>query len=430
MIRTPSLRGRMVLVSILGLAIVTGTLDAFVFTSLRDRLEQSLIEVLDARAAIARGLDDEPDAERVAAELERAGVPAIVTDGAGATYLSDPPGRSYGLVPPGQTGDGEVERRVVDLGEDITVEVQVARGGTDRTLQRLLFFELVGTVSVLLLALVVLRRVAALVTRPVEQIVEVADAISAGDTSKRLSPTDPDTELGRMATAFDRTVDAMETAIDEARAAQASSRRFLSDAAHQLRTPLAGLRASAESLLRTPDAPDRDVMLANIARESVRATRLVVSLLQMARLDRGDEVVLEDVDLARVAREERDRAQTLAPELTVSLDLEGRDLGVRGDGRAIRDAIANLLDNARAHASTRLGLSVIEELGDVRIVVEDDGPGVPEGEEERVFERFVSLGGSGSGLGLAIARGVARSHGGDLTVEGARFELVIPRARI
>lgn len=430
MIRTPSLRGRLLLAGIAGLALVTVTLDAFLFVSLRERLEASLVEVLDAREQVVRQLDTTGGAEQVAIELARAGVPAIVVGTDGEVHLSDPPGRSFGVVPPGRLEGSDVETRAVALEDGTMVEVQVARGGADRTLRLLLLFEGIGTITVLLAALLVLRRVAASITRPIEQIVAVADAIAEGDTGRRLDPTQPETELGRMATAFDRTVDALEAALGEARDAQAAGRRFLSDAAHQLRTPLAGLRASADSLLRDPDSPERDPLLANIARESVRASRLVDSLLHVARLDRGGSLTFVDLDLRQVVAEERDRALTLAPHLAVEVTTQGTDFVIGGDRAALKDAIANLLDNARNHARDRIDIHLEQDVGSVRVEVHDDGPGVPPGSEEEVFERFVSLGGAGSGLGLAIARGVARSHGGELTALGATFTLQLPRALV
>ena len=187
-----------------------------------------------------------------------------------------------------------------------------------------------------------LTRAATVITRPLDRMVDTANTIAAGDLDRRLDPSDPGTELGRMAEAFDQMIDALDEAVHEARDAETRSRRFLADAAHQLRTPLAGLRASAETLLAHPDGPDRDRMAANVARESARLSRLVSSLLQVARLDRGEPPARRPTDLRRLVAGELERQRALAPTLTFELDTVPDLPTVSCDPHAIRDALANL----------------------------------------------------------------------------------------
>jgi signal transduction histidine kinase len=260
-------------------------------------------------------------------------------------------------------------------------------------------------------------------------MVDTATRIAEGDRHQRLDPTDPTTELGRMAAAFDRTFGALDRALTEAEDAETRSRRFLADAAHQLRTPLAGLRASAEILLAHPDGPDRDRMVANVSREAARMSRLVDRLLRIARIDRGEAPELQRVDLGRLARDEVNRQRPLAPDLTLDLDTGDAPTVVDCDPDAVREALANLLDNARRHARSEVQVHVARGLGIGRVTVRDDGPGLPAQDVETVFDRFTTSS-DGSGLGLPIARGIAEAHGGELRWADGGFVLTLPAAAL
>lgn len=236
------------------------------------------------------------------------------------------------------------------------------------------------------------------------------------------------TESRWMATTLDVTLKTLEEALADAQAAEARSRGFLADAAHQLRTPLAGIRAAAQSLLLGTDAVDRDRLLTDLVREASRAGRLVGSLLQIARIDEGEALIPKPTDLVALCADEVDRAWSIAPRLDIVLGTEELppELPVLDEG-AVREILANLLDNARRHAEARIEIVVGRNGGGVDVRVSDDGPGLPLGAEERVFQRFVSLDGKGGcGLGLAIARELARAHGGDLSYQRPNFALRLP----
>jgi two-component system OmpR family sensor kinase len=415
MIQTPSLRSRVTRLTIVVVVVLVLALDLFVYLSLRDRLDDTLSEVLDARVALVGRLAREvPDGEALVAELDDLGVPVRLT----------PPGDAS--APPDDVAPRS-ERRVVTLPDGTVLEVFVSRVGADSTLRRVLVVELLGSGIVVLLALVLVNRAATVVTRPLEHMVDAARDIAAGDLDRRLAPSDPDTELGRMAAAFDQMVDALEAAVTDARQAETRSRRFLADAAHQLRTPLAGLRASAETLLAHPDGPDRDQLAANLARESARLTRLVSSLLRVARLDRGEPPTRRATDLEQLVADELDRQRDLAPALQLTLATTGPVPIVSCDPDAIREALANLLDNARRFAVRSVRVTLRPAVGAVVVEVCDDGPGVPDDLRDRVFDRFQSSDG-GSGLGLAIARGVLHAHGGDLRLVDDAFLMTVPVA--
>ena len=231
-----------------------------------------------------------------------------------------------------------------------------------------------------------------------------------------------------MAATLNSMIGALETALDDARASEDLSRRFLADAAHQLRTPIAGIRACAETLLRGTTAEQRDRLLADVVRETARASRLMTSLLRLARLDRGEVLSARPSDIVALCESEAERARLLAPDLDISVHvLDAPPRGLRLDPGAVQEILANLLDNARRHAATRVDVMIRDTGGRVEVGVTDDGPGVPPTAVDRIFERFVSVDGrGGSGLGLPIARELARAHHGDLIYRGKVFVLDLP----
>jgi len=234
------------------------------------------------------------------------------------------------------------------------------------------------------------------------------------------------TEQRFLADTLDATLLALEEALDEAKASEERTREFLADAAHQLRTPMAGIRACAETLLRGVPAESADELLASMVRETSRAARLVTALLQMARLDQGQHLEVAPCDVVAVCTNEVERARVLAPHLHVQLVAEGEISWPEVDAKALHEMLANLVDNARRHATSQVSVHVEASPAEVRIRVCDDGPGVPADLQDRIFQRFVSLDGrGGSGLGLPIARGYARAMGGDLTY-GDGFVLTFP----
>jgi two-component system OmpR family sensor kinase len=222
---------------------------------------------------------------------------------------------------------------------------------------------------------------------------------------------------------------ALEAAYDEARQSELTTRRFLDDAAHQLRTPITSIRASAETLQRKITHEQREKLLAAVVRESERAGRLMAGLLRMARLGHPSPVQLVPTDLGALCEEEADQARLDSPHLDISVRIpESPPLG-RPELAAdvVSEILVNLIDNARRHARTTIEIAVRRDDDRLRICVMDDGPGLPADQAELVFERFVSLDAKGgSGLGLAIARELARAHGGDVTYEDGAFVLGLP----
>jgi two-component system, OmpR family, sensor kinase len=232
-------------------------------------------------------------------------------------------------------------------------------------------------------------------------------------------------------------------AVIEARALRLAGermRRFLADASHELRTPIAGVQASAETLIRTsPGRGAREELVLRILRDAHRAGRLVDDLLAMTRLEQGIPLAMEQFDLVPLAAAAAELTRELAPAVKVQLDAPGRS-ELDGDPQRISQVLDNLLSNAR-HATPEGGhitVRVAVQPAEVQVEVIDTGPGVPPADRERIFERFTRLAGTypagpdGNGLGLAIARGIAKAHSGTLTCVdpvggGARFLLRLPR---
>ncbi|MGH9263350.1 MAG: sensor histidine kinase [Acidimicrobiales bacterium] len=221
---------------------------------------------------------------------------------------------------------------------------------------------------------------------------------------------------------------ALRRALQQARTSERRSKEFLAYAAHQLRTPVAGIRASAEALVLTASASQRDQLASNLTAESERMGRLVQSLLRLTRLDQGEPREQRPCDLQALLRTEMDRVRGRAPDLELQLRVApGVPPSMVVDPTAIAEIAANLLDNARRHALRRIDITIETSGTWLCITVADDGTGLPIGGEERAFDRFVSLDGhGGSGLGLAIARSLAEAQGGELAYRSGRFVVKVP----
>jgi signal transduction histidine kinase len=299
-----------------------------------------------------------------------------------------------------------------------------------------------------LAALVIVAVVVPLAVRfglsPLDAMTRLARDVSAGRRGHRLSARECNTELGCTAQAFDDMLDALEGAERRALASEEGMRRFVADAAHELRTPLAGISAASEAVLQLPDDSDlqtRQRLLMVLGREAHRAGRIVDDLLDLARIDSGLSLHAEPTDLRQLVDAQAERVRLLHPELAIRVD--GPAVTVDVDPARMGQVVANLLNNAcqatPTGAAVRVALSRTD--GKAHVSVCDSGPGVAPDSREHIFGRLVRLDGNrdgapaGAGLGLPIARGIARAHGGDVTCEptppgaGAVFVLTLPDAR-
>ncbi len=284
--------------------------------------------------------------------------------------------------------------------------------------------------------------------RPLERIEVTADAIAAGDLSRRVGETDPRTEVGRLGVALNVMLERIEEAMDERRVAEESLRRFLADASHELRTPLTSIRGYAELFRRGADASAQDTALAmrRIEQEGERMGVLVDDLLFLARAGQERPIARERVDLVRMATDAVDDSRAVDP--TREIALEAPDtLVVTGDDVRLRQVFANLVSNALAHTpqGTPVTVRVRDDDGWAELEVSDRGPGLTAEEAGHVFEPFYRADpsrrrvpndateeeGAGAGLGLSIVAAIAEAHGGTVAVssepgDGAAFVVRLP----
>ncbi|MEU9357743.1 ATP-binding protein [Streptomyces sp. NPDC048301] len=264
--------------------------------------------------------------------------------------------------------------------------------------------------------------------RPVEGIRRELAAITASeDLARRVPEPDSRDEIARLARTTNETLAVLEESVGR-------QRRFVADASHELRSPIASLRTQLEVGAAHPELLD----VQGAVEDTVRLQALAADLLLLARLDAGERPGRTAVDLGALVREEVSQrvADRVPPQVSVA---ESGPLEVVGSRQQLARVIGNLLDNAERHAERSVALSVRAERQAVIVEVTDDGAGVPEAERDRIFERFVRLDDArarddgGAGLGLAIARDVAVRHGGTLAAGtaaggGARFTLRLPAA--
>ncbi|MEO3785403.1 HAMP domain-containing sensor histidine kinase [Actinocorallia sp. B10E7] len=255
--------------------------------------------------------------------------------------------------------------------------------------------------------------------RPVDELRAQYEEIRASDPSRRIPEPQGEDEISRLVRTVNRTLDQMERALER-------QRQFASDASHELRTPIASLRANLEDALLHPDDTDFREVAEAALRATDRLELIVTDLLLLARIGTGRENS-EDLDLSLLLRGEvnRDVATDIEPGLRVH--------AVRNE---LSRLFSNLLDNAHRYGGGEIRLAARRHGTEVEVAVTDEGPGIPESERERIFGRFTRLDtarsreAGGTGLGLAIAREVALAHGGSLRAEdtprGARFVLRLP----
>ncbi|MEO5725011.1 MAG: HAMP domain-containing sensor histidine kinase, partial [Ilumatobacteraceae bacterium] len=232
---------------------------------------------------------------------------------------------------------------------------------------------------------------------------------------------------GQLATTVNETLTRLDTAV-------AQQRRFVADASHELRGPLAALRADLEISVAHPARTEWTTVAADTLGDVERLQHLTEDLLLLARLDAHAAPRVEAVELHELARDAL--AAVRRPGVLVRPVVDARDVVVHGDRRQLARMIRNLVHNAEQHCISNLGVSI--ELSDTRatLVVADDGPGIPVEQRDHVFERFIRLdtartaGEGGTGLGLAIVHDVVVAHRGCISISDARPHGTIVRVEL
>ena len=419
-------------------ALVVATIGAFIFvTSLRSALEQGLTTSARQEAASVQAQLEAGEPPRQAVVSGHNDVIVQIVSDDGRVVATD---HDSVTTPLRKTPGTAREMRVKGLDDPYIVVAEREHGGagliavgrsseqvSKATSTAAILFGVFVPVALALLALAVWVSVGRAL-RPVEAIRREAADITYAHLDRRLPITPGDDEIPRLA----RTLNEMLDRID---ASQRLQRQFVSDASHELRSPLTTLRQLAEVAQGYPGRVDTADLAADVLAEEQRMEDLVNALLVLARLDdapagRDDRPVdLDDLVLMEARRQRDGRAR---------IDVSGVSAGqVAGHPVLLGQAVRNLLANAVRHARDLVTVTLDEQDDRVLLVVDDNGPGIPEEERSRVFERFVRLDESrarddgGAGLGLAIVRKVVESSGGTVVVGdaphgGARMTVSLP----
>jgi signal transduction histidine kinase len=319
-----------------------------------------------------------------------------------------------------------VWRKVTVSSGQVTIAIATPLTDVRRSVDTLANSLWVGTPGLIVLLGVVVWVLVGRALRPVEAIRAQVDAITGTTMDRRVPVPNTDDEVARLA----RTMNGM---LDRLENAAARQRAFVSDASHELRSPVSTIRTELEVASADPAHADWPEVAQRTLGETDRLGRLVDDLLALARLDeaqgpgRRAPVDLDDLVLEESGRTHRVPARTAG----VSA---GR---VSGDERQLTQVVRNLVDNAQRHAATQVALALRHEGDELVLTVDDDGPGIAEADRERVFDRFTRIdeargrAAGGAGLGLAVVRRVVENHGGTVTVGesdmgGARFVVRLP----
>jgi two-component system OmpR family sensor kinase len=288
--------------------------------------------------------------------------------------------------------------------------------------------------------------------RPLVEVETAAEAVAAGDLTRRVPEADPRTEVGSLSRSFNTMVTQVESAFAaastseaDARASEERMRRFVGDASHELRTPLTSIRGFAELYRQgaLPAPEDVSRAMSRVESEASRMGLLVEDLLLLARLDQQRPLERARVDLLQLAGDAVQDARAVDPARRVDLQVVpgGPAPVVLGDAARLRQVLGNLVSNALTHtpAGSAVGLRVSTAEHDALVAVIDHGPGIAAEDRSRIFERFFRADTSrarasgGTGLGLSIVSALVAAHGGAVSVEqtpggGATFTLRLPLA--
>lgn len=437
-VRTTAMATLVVGVTLLvgGVALVIGLRAA-----LTDPVERSIRRQAEAAAEVlanggAPGLLAEDDEDTVAQVLDRGGrvvaaSPGLVGEARREPLMDDPAAGSQATVEvPGREHRFLAVAARADTPEGPrSVIVASSLDEADEAVDIVSGLLLVGVPLVLAVVAFTTWRVVGRALAPVEVIRTTVEGVSAADLSGRVPVPATGDEVARLGVTMNHMLDRLQQA-------QLRQRRFVSDASHELRSPIATLRQHAEVASAHPLRIPGDALAKTVRTEALRLQRLVDDLLLLARADEHTVALhRQPLDLDDVVLDE---VRHLQATTELEIDATGVSAGaVDGDPDALRRVVRNLFDNAIRHAARRMAVALTEQTGTVQLVVEDDGPGVPPEDRHRVFERFVRLDDArardhgGSGLGLAIVAELVTAHNGtvtigDATLGGARIEVTLP----
>lgn len=295
----------------------------------------------------------------------------------------------------------------------------------DAILRHLMTIEAILALLLLAIALAVGWWLVDLGLRPLRDVERTAAAIAAGELDRRVAVSDQVTEVGQLARSFNTMLDRIQEAFHRRDETEEQLRRFVADASHELRTPVAAVAAYAELFERGANRRPDDLVrvLAGIRRETSRMASLVEDLLLLAQLDQGRPLEQKPVELVALAAQAAETARLVGPDWPVEVEAR-RPVEVLGDQKRLRQVMDNLLGNVRSHTppGTRARIVVKDDGEEAWLTVSDNGPGIPKVHQPHLFQRFYradpsrSRESGGAGLGLAIVRAIVAAHGGQAEV--------------
>jgi two-component system OmpR family sensor kinase len=332
-------------------------------------------------------------------------------------------------------GRGEYRTLLVATIEEAQIVVGLPLQEIRITIARLNIAIIAVVVIVVMLAASIGAILVRYALKPLDRITETASAVTKqpldrGDVrlALRVPPqyANTDSEAGQVGAALNLMLDHVDEAFRARFESEEKMRQFVADASHELRTPLASIRGYAELTKRGGEklSPDIAQALDRIESESLRMTSLVEDLLLLARLDEGNTLDMESVDIAQIVRDALSDAYVTSPEHDWGAEGVEDPVLITGDGPALHQVVVNLLANARVH--TPPGTSVEVRLAHTTqktvLQVEDTGPGIPRDARKRLFERFTrgdssrARSSGSTGLGLSIVDTIVKAHGGSVTL--------------
>jgi two-component system OmpR family sensor kinase len=450
-----SLRSRITMLTALLVLISTAILGAFVYFTASSIQYQTIDNGLRSAVADARiqSLADNPRPAPADAFIQiaigRVNRDNTITVLRQAGYSSDP--LPFPSVTPSQiieaqqaaiTVPGDVTYRVLARQPDPNRAMAVAATpltDVQRDLKQLAISIIIGVALVTTLGALISWAVVRRFFRPVDAMVESAQAIAHGDTQRRVPTAQPGTELGELSVALNAMIGALTESITRVEASEVQLRKFVSNASHEIRTPLTVIRGYVELLQSEgPDASDLQTRaLARIATESRRLEGLVTQLLVLEQMDTLAKVAFVPCDLSEIVRDFFDDLAALNPTRRITLDVDRCVISAEPD--AWRQLVSNLVQNISRHtpADSAVEVHLHQQGGETILIVDDAGAGIPSGQRKAVLQRFTRLdqtpstSSGGFGLGMSIMGAVIQAHGGriellDSPLGGLRVQIIIP----
>jgi two-component system OmpR family sensor kinase len=432
-----TLRARVTLLTALLILVSTSLLGALAYvTSSRlqyDSIDNSLASVItDARirslATNPRPVPDDVYSPFALARVNRDGTVTVLRQaGLGSDPLPFPQLSAESIdaasvSPVSVTGTPSYRVLVRQPPNRATVIAAAPLGDVESNLARLAAVIIASVLAVTLIGGVAAWAIVRRFFRPVDAMVDAAQAISLGDTQRRVPTARPGTELGELSESLNLMIGSLTTSIATVEASEERLRAFVSDASHEIRTPLTVIRGYVELLQREESGASElsTRALERIESESRRLERLVTQLLLLERMDDLSVSAFASVDLAEIVRDGFDDLAALNPDRRVDMDLEPAAL--LGLEDAWRQLVANIVQNCTRHtpAGSPIQVALHQAGGQTTLIVDDAGPGIPLDQRAHALERFSRLDPSrstatgGFGLGMSIMRAVVDAHGGSI----------------